>query len=398
MGDDRTSALAQTPSLVACDKCHADHEFVAGRDSALFVPAETLVSTAHGELTCSSCHTGFGDGYPHLVTSTVVSCASCHEQAGVDWGASIHANGVRENGEGDTPTCLDCHGSHTVYGRDDPRSPTNAMNVATSCGSCHADPEIIGTYFTAPEDAQALNVVEQYHETVHGTAFSQSGLAVSATCNDCHGAHKVLPADAAESSVGRANLPETCGACHVGIVEVYAESAHGMALRDGSLNDEGHPAPVCIDCHSSHGIVRANEPDWFIDVVEECGDCHERLYETYFDTYHGKVTRLGFGLTAKCSDCHTPHAMRPVSDVASTVFPGNLVETCGRCHPGVGTNFVKYRVHADPSQRHEYPLLFWTETLMKLLLASVFTFFGLHTVLWLTRLTIDGLRSGSPRP
>jgi nitrate/TMAO reductase-like tetraheme cytochrome c subunit len=396
MGDDPPSALAQTASVVACDKCHADRESVAGRDEALFVPTEMLVGTAHGELACASCHPGFNDGYPHVATSLVVPCADCHEQAGVDWQASLHANGVRENGEGDTPTCLDCHGSHTVYGRDDSRSPIYAMNVATTCGSCHADPEIIGTYFTDPDDAQARTAVEQYHETVHGTALSQSGLAVSATCNDCHAGHKVLPADSAESSISRANLPETCGGCHVGIIDVYAESAHGIALADGSVNLEGHPAPVCVDCHSAHGIVRANEPNWFIDVVEECGACHERLYETYFDTYHGKVTRLGFGLTAKCSDCHTPHAMRSASDPASTVFPTNLVETCDRCHPGATSNFVKYRVHADPGDRHEYPLLFWTETSMKMLLAGVFTFFGLHTVLWLTRLAIDGARRGSP--
>jgi hypothetical protein len=152
---------------------------------------------------------------------------------------------------------------------------------------------------------------------------------------------------------------------------------------------------VCIDCHSAHAIVRADQPQWLLGVVKECGSCHERLYESYFDTYHGKVTQLGFNLAAKCSDCHTAHNMRPATDPRSSVYPLNLVATCGRCHPDATWNFVKYYPHGDPTDRRRFPVLYWPWLLMTGLLISVMAFFGLHTALWLVRIAIDRRHGGS---
>lgn len=391
---------------VACAKCHGDRELLAANvDSAarvadLFMPDSVIPDGVHRNLRCAECHVGYDAGYPHQATAVAVPCQSCHDAVGARWSASIHASNER----GDAATCIDCHGSHEVYAADDSRSPTYALNVARTCGSCHADPHIVDVYFTAPGDTIARTAVAQYYETVHGTAVTRAGLTVAATCNDCHRAHDILPADSAASSVNRAHITETCGSCHAGIVETYSASAHGEALASGRVTSDGKEAPVCIDCHSAHGIVRADEPKWFVDVVEECGQCHERLYETYFETYHGKVTQLGFGLTAKCSDCHTAHAMRPATDPASSVYPLNLVHTCRRCHPAANEKFVRYYPHGDPGQRTRYPVLYWTRLAMTGLLAGVFAFFGLHTVLWLGRVAVErhrgagahGAPGGSP--
>ena len=198
--------------------------------------------------------------------------------------------------------------------------------------------------------------------------------------------------------MNRRNIPATCGACHVGVAEVYERSSHGQAYLSGRKNNEGHPAPVCVDCHTAHGIVRADQPQWLLGVVAECGSCHERLYETYFETYHGKVTRLGFTLAATCSDCHTAHDMRPASDPRSSVFPANRVATCSRCHPAANENFARYRPHGDPRDRARYPVLFWTWLFMTALLAGVMLFFGTHTLLWLTRIVINRRRGAAAEP
>ena len=189
----------------------------------------------------------------------------------------------------------------------------------------------------------------------------------------------------------RNNITETCGACHTGVVEQYQQSAHGRAeVPDtGSVTD----APVCVDCHSSHQIVRTDEPAWFIGVTEECGACHERVYEPYFLTYHGQVTQLGFALTAKCSDCHTAHNIRAASDSESSVYPLNLVDTCAQCHSAANTNFVRYYAHGDPHDRERYPLLFWPWLFMTTLLVSVWAFFGVHTALWLNGVSIERRRA-----
>jgi nitrate/TMAO reductase-like tetraheme cytochrome c subunit len=391
------AAPGVTAQVVACTKCHADREFLGGRagrarDTTLYVPATVLADTRHSSLQCADCHRGYGNGYPHAATVKVVPCETCHEAAGRDWQASIHApNAVTS---GDAPTCVGCHGSHTVYGKDDRRSPTHPLNVAATCGRCHADPGIIGTYFSTADKAQARTAVAQFHRTVHGSALTRDGLVVSATCNDCHGAHQILPADSSASLVSRQNIPRTCGACHVGITEVYDRSAHGLAYAAGDTTATGKPAPVCIDCHSAHEIVRADQPEWVLGVVRDCGDCHERLYETYFETYHGKVTQLGSTLAATCSDCHTAHDMRPAIDPQSSVYVTNLVATCGRCHPAANENFARYAAHGDPHDRANYPVLYWTWLFMTALLISVMAFFLLHTLLWLMRAAIEHARRG----
>ena len=73
---------------VQCAKCHANHDFIAGKgrlgqpDTALFVSDTILHGTAHASLTCGACHKGYDAGYPHQAAQVVVPCRTCHEQAG----------------------------------------------------------------------------------------------------------------------------------------------------------------------------------------------------------------------------------------------------------------------------------------------------------------------------
>ncbi len=395
---------AQGPRLVAsrggvqCQKCHANHEFLVGKartergDSALYVPDTLLRDSRHAKLSCADCHPGYDKGYPHNATVVAVPCQSCHEKEGLAWARSIHAPNAKT--VGDAPTCVSCHTQHHVLGVEDPRSPTYALNVAKTCGKCHSDRRIIGTYFTKAKDAQARTAVAEYYKTVHGIASTKSGLVVSATCNDCHDAHLILPPDSSESTINRAHVAATCGACHAGVLATFDSSSHGRAFASGKKTNTGHAAPVCIDCHAGHKIVAARDSVWFRGVVAECGSCHERLTKTYFETYHGQVTELGFGLTAKCSDCHTAHSMLPPTDPRSSVNAANLVATCSKCHAGANAKFVQYMPHGDPQNRAKNPGLFWVWLFMTSLLVGVFSFFGLHTFLWLMRLTLDRLHGG----
>jgi len=396
-------ARAQSGGVVACRNCHANRYFLTGKaatlqaDSALYVPDSILHDSKHAGLNCTSCHPAFASGYPHRDESVVaVPCQSCHQKEGEDWARSIHA--VDAVTRGNAPTCVTCHGSHHVLGRDDPRSPTYPLNVAGTCGNCHANPRIIGTYFGGADQAQARTAVANYYKTVHGTAMTKAGLIVSATCSDCHSAHDILPPDSAQSTINRANIARTCGKCHAGVLATFDSSSHGRALLSGAKTPTGHSAPVCIDCHVAHQLVSASDPVWFRGVVQECGSCHEQEYKTYFETYHGQVTELGFGLTAKCSDCHTAHDMLPASNPRSTVNSANLVKTCSQCHPLANANFVEYQPHGDPRNHKEFPRLFWTWLFMTSLLVGIFLFFGSHTLLWLARITVDRLRGdGGPK-
>jgi hypothetical protein len=75
----------------------------------------------------------------------------------------------------------------------------------------------------------------------------------------------------------------------------------------------------------------------------------------------------------------------PTSDPQSPVAQTHLVATCGRCHAGANASFVKYQPHANARNRRLNPALFYIRLFMNLLLASVLSFFLLHTILWLVR-------------
>lgn len=378
---------------VQCEKCHADRQFLHGKakiargDSLLFVPDTLLRDSRHRTLVCADCHAGYNDGYPHVKAPAVsLECEHCHESQGAAYHRSIHAKNFADTTKGDAPTCVNCHSSHEVLGSDDPRSPTYPLNVARLCASCHAKREIVKKYFDESKDTTAQTAVADFRRSVHGLALSKAGLTVSASCSDCHDAHRVLPHDSTESTVNRLNLKATCGACHAGVLTAFDSSAHGKALASGDTTESGKKAPICIECHGGHNVKNANDARWFGGVVQECGACHQRLIETYAETYHGKATALGYGIAAKCSDCHTAHSMLKAKDTLSSVNPKNLVETCGTCHSGANARFVMYKPHGDHHDRERNPELYWVWLAMTSLLVGVFSFFGLHSLLWFARL------------
>jgi hypothetical protein len=67
------------------------------------------------------------------------------------------------------------------------------------------------------------------------------------------------------------------------------------------------------------------------------------------------------------------------------VAAGNLVQTCRQCHANASANLTKFDPHADASNRRKNTALYYTRWGMKFLLLGVFSFFGLHTLLWSIR-------------
>ncbi len=119
--------------------------------------------------------------------------------------------------------------------------------------------------------------------------------------------------------------------------------------------------------------------------MQKCGRCHGEIAKTYFDTYHGKVSQLGYAKTAKCYDCHGAHDILPVADPASHLSRENVVATCQKCHEGATRRFAGYLTHATHHDPKKYPLLYWTFWGMTALLAGTFVVSGVHTLLWLPR-------------
>ena len=218
-----------------------------------------------------------------------------------------------------------------------------------------------------------------------------AGPGKAANCSSCHGSHEIRPRNEPDSKVNRKNIVETCGACHAGILTGYLQSVHGRAEQAGEQK-----APVCADCHTAHQITRVDSESWQLELIQECGTCHEESIKTYRDTLHGQITALGFTRVARCADCHGSHEILPASDPRSSVSPANRKATCQKCHPQASASFAQFSPHADPENRQRNPGLYYAARLMNALLAGVFAFFGLHTILWLVRSLLERSRPGKP--
>jgi nitrate/TMAO reductase-like tetraheme cytochrome c subunit len=377
-------AGAQQPAPAAptnddCLACHGDPSTTRANGQPVVVQPEQFTHSVHGSLTCVDCHADLNKPveFPHAEKLAKVNCGVCHDAATQQYELGIHAQARHRDPQSRAATCVDCHGgnAHAILPSSDPNSATNKLKIAETCAKCHGNKAPVTL-----AGGRSGAVAGTFMDSIHGQALAKKGLVVAPTCSDCHGNHDIIPKRMSDSPVAPRNVPATCGKCHQGIRQAFAEGVHGAKLAGGNLH-----APNCASCHTAHGIERTDTTMWQLHAIEQCGTCHKESLATYRDTFHGQVTALGFAPVAKCVDCHGPHTIFPKNDPRSTVNEANLVKTCGQCHSGVTKNFVKYNPHANKHDRARSPALYYAARFMDALLLFVFAFFGVHTFLWFSR-------------
>jgi hypothetical protein len=368
-----TQGMADTD----CMRCHANENLKARDGRSLEVHAADLASSRHAKVACSQCHSEVNASRvrPCETITTAVDCSKCHEQIGQDYQRSRHGQLFAQK-DPNAPVCKECHGTHRVLGKHDPQSVTFPTNIPTLCARCHREGKKAAMRYTGAQH----EIIQHYQESIHGKGLLKSGLTVTATCTNCHTAHRELPKSDPDSSVNPKNVPATCGQCHHGIQEQFVNSIHSRTVSSTKAE-----LPVCSDCHTAHQIRRADEDGFKLDIMAKCGRCHVEIAKTYFDTYHGKVSRLGYTKTAKCYDCHGAHDILKVTDPRSHLSRANVVQTCQKCHASATRRFAGYLTHATHHDPKKYPFLFWTFWGMTSLLLGTFVVGGLHTLLWLPR-------------
>lgn len=362
-----------------CISCHGNSEIsktVDGKKVSLYVDINQHLNSGHKDKTCINCHTNVNiSNNPVCLNSGPVDCSSCHAEVVAEYQVSLHGKLYSEKNV-NAPYCTDCHGKHDVMLKSNYNSPIFSKNIPNLCAKCHRE----GEKAAKLQHSSQHDIIKNYTMSIHGKGLLESGLMVTATCIDCHTSHKELPAKDPLSSVNKNNISETCAKCHLGIYEQFKNSIH-----DPRVADMDKELPVCSDCHQSHTIIRTDAVGFRQGIIDQCGRCHMDVTETYFDTFHGKVSKLGSLKTAKCYDCHGAHNILPNYYTQSTLSRENIIETCKTCHPNSNRKFVGYLTHATHHDKDKYPFLYYTFWAMTILLVSTFTFFGLHTLLWLPR-------------
>ncbi|MBI4238350.1 MAG: hypothetical protein HY696_08040 [Deltaproteobacteria bacterium] len=294
----------------------------------------------------------------------------------------------------ESPTTADCLGCHDAM---EPRITAEALQGSVheglACTDCHADVSAV-PHEATPERVQCAtchpSVGAEHARGMHRIG-SKDGVAYATECHDCHGSHQILAKDNPQSPVHHTRVPTTCKPCHVGVFENFQRSAHGALW----LADDPR-GPVCTTCHTAHQIQKVASKGFRVELPRECGRCHDDKAPSYRDSFHGQATSIGYLVAAKCSDCHTAHLNLPKSDPDSSVHPDHLIATCGECHDSANVNFVAFDPHPDFADRAKSPVLFYVTHFMAALLIAVFSFFGLHTLLWLQRTVVACKRGELP--
>jgi hypothetical protein len=374
--------LAAAPAAAAdpnetCLACHSDKDAKGSGGKSIAVDAAKFAKSVHGEskLPCTACHADVSDKkIPHPEKLKPVDCGTCHEKAVTEYKDTVHGK-ARKGGSAAAANCVDCHGKHDILRGKDAASPTNHANLEATCATCHGKESMPGQA-KMPGGA----VASQFHDSIHAKALAGAARSAAPTCTNCHGTHSIRTKDDEKSNVHRARIPETCGSCHGKERQQYVQGKHGKLRQEGNLG-----SPGCTDCHSAHRIQAPGTPAFQAQVISECGTCHANYMETYRETFHGQVTNLGYMSVATCASCHGAHDIRPASDPASMVSPQNRPATCMKCHKGATVSFAGWDPHANKHDAARNPVYFYMALFMKWLLIGVFTFFGIHTALWLYR-------------
>jgi cytochrome b subunit of formate dehydrogenase len=287
--------------------------------------------------------------------------------------------------------CVGCH-------RDIREIPhQKGVELRVGCVQCHQD-----LWETARKEGKTrefarLGVVVQqidsYMKSVHARPRRDDQSRTNATCYNCHDAHYVYPLGSPGRAAWRLNIPNVCGACHVNERNEYVKSVHG----DEVMRKANAKAAVCSDCHTTHDVDAPRLDSIKLLITRNCGNCHDENFRTYIQTYHGKVSTLGYAYTAKCYDCHGSHGVQRVSHPNSMVHPDKRLETCQQCHANATRGFVTFMPHANTHDFARYPYMWLASKFMIGLLLGVFAFFWTHSALWFYREYRDR-REGRSRP
>ncbi len=224
-----------------CLSCHLDDPEVRARMvlSAGFIAA--YEKSVHGQAllkgnakaaNCIDCH-GAHEMKKSLDPAATVNkmhipetCGHCHNAIAQEFNESAHGLALHR-GMKEAPACTDCHGEHNILSPKDPRSPVAPLNVSGQvCSPCHSSVRLSEKYGIS---ADRYNT---FSDSYHGLAIRAGSVEV-ANCASCHGVHNIKPSSDPTSMVHKANLATTCGKCHPGANERFAQGTVHVVIAEG---------------------------------------------------------------------------------------------------------------------------------------------------------------------
>lgn len=184
------------------------------------------------------------------------------------------------------------------------------------CLACHTNPDLSITLPSGEELSLAIS-----QNTLSASVHSPAGIE----CHACHTEITTYPHPpleyASHRELSRAYYL-SCQKCHSDNYDKTLDSMHAQVAAAGDLS-----APVCTDCHGSHGVRPPDEPRTLIS--ETCGQCHTDLFNQYTRSIHGADLIEGNPDVPVCTDCHGVH---DIQDPRTSQFAVDTPEMCAGCH------------------------------------------------------------------
>eukprot|EP01029_Cantina_marsupialis_P010416 TRINITY_DN2376_c1_g2_i1.p1 TRINITY_DN2376_c1_g2~~TRINITY_DN2376_c1_g2_i1.p1 ORF type:complete len:931 (+),score=-90.93 TRINITY_DN2376_c1_g2_i1:555-3347(+) len=375
-----STLMAQEDDI--CMMCHEDPYIVReSSGESVWVNLPIILKSPHKNVRCIECHPESAvEKWPHPERMTQVNCGSCHEEEEQRFTDGVHGKALQRKSKY-APNCKECHGRHDMLSPDDPAARTYKMNIPRLCGRCHREGAPVARIYKITEH----NILENYSQSIHGKGLYKSGLIVTATCNNCHGNHLILPHNDGRSSISVGNIASTCMRCHARIEQVHTKvineqlwekkpgaipactdchpphivniqnivetisdrsclrchekkSVHKVVGKDtislqvnvDDLVQSAHNNIRCVKCHSDVS-ARKHRPCETAGIVD-CAACHEEVSEIYESSGHGKAYSEGVDNAPYCTDCHNSHLVKFKEDESSPVFRLAIPGLCGECH------------------------------------------------------------------
>ena len=355
-----TSYVAFSQGNGDCLVCHSDSTLTtkkSGKLVSLYVDSVVFNSSVHGELACVDCHAGFNpDSIPHRSGRLTVNCRDCHN---VEFGVTNvqHVKYAHEK-----VSCWSCHGTHDISSPQKFTPPEFCLKCHQAergfVTSRHFNAKIAGTPVTCESchlkahEVQVVKGLRPVDQTricsschkpdsvaviagIHKAPFA-SGLL---TCVTCHKGHETV-------TDIRLISKDACFSCHTNqkifkemksargvkltsLVEQYSHSIHADLLKK---NGKG---ATCVDCHGSHTIKPASDPESSVNrsnIVRTCGKCHSEVEHHYLNSSHGKALTQGIKYAPVCTDCHEEHSIESIRNPNSPTSRANEPNLCLKCH------------------------------------------------------------------
>ena len=376
----RLSRAPAAPTNDDCLTCHGDPGAVradgtARRRQARGASAPRCTALPGSRASTATPTSRRPSDFPHAEKLARVDCATCHEAAvTASTSTSVHAQ-ARAAGETQAATCVDCHGDARHPAEDRPR-------VAHLSPQRRRDLRAVPRPEGRQGGAGRLHAVRGQHPRAR--AARKGASSSRRTARRATRAHEVR----SEVGSGQSRLPAPTSSRRARSATrasrpIYERGIHAPGGEGGQ-----RARARVLDCHTAHGIASTGTTDW--QSARSCASAAPATSSrcrTYRDTFHGKVTELGFTRVAKCADCHgahdSPAGEQPALD---DLAAGARRARAASATPGANANFAQYDPHADPHDTRRNPAAAPTRRAScRCCLAGVFLFFGIHTLLWFPR-------------